>query len=160
MKIFNLLFITIFIINTSLPQIKVDYDIYISFSTSNNELYVKDYKFDKYNLKNFIITKKEERILPKQELYIDKNGKLKKSSMPANPYHSCCNWGFTYDSSIHVKKKILKVKIVNKITYKDFLNSSTESFNKIIKNANKVYIIDTSEENDSIYYTAYEVSSK
>ena len=80
--------------------------------------------------------------------------------MPANPYHPCCNWGFTYDSSKHEMKKILKIKNMNIITYRDFLDVSIESFNKIIKNANKVYIINTSEEEDSLYYTAYEVSSK
>ncbi len=61
--------------------------------------------------------------------------------------------------SKQAKKKFLKIKDLNIISYKDILNTNFESFKKLLREASNIYVIDAKDvKEDELYYTAYEVS--
>lgn len=161
MKKFNrIILLLVLILNMSFSQTKVEYDIYLIFSSEEKEFYVKDFDFENKTYKFFTFSKVEKSCKPSYSLSVNGKGKVSKSIKGTASY-PCCNKVLFYNPTMNEKKKILMIEPTNKIYYKDFMDVSFENFSNILKDAQKVYVIDSSnKENEGIYYVAYEVTYK
>jgi pyoverdine/dityrosine biosynthesis protein Dit1 len=151
-----------FYFSLSFSQIEKDYDIYLWLSSEKKEMRLATYSADTVSVKIYTIEKKRvTNKRPTRKLSINAKGELNRNiiAQMGNP-QSCCSAQLAYNTIEQEIKKVSKNEIKNKLTYDDLIESKFENFLKILLDAKKVYVIDTSneEENDEEHYKAYEVT--
>ncbi|WP_458626406.1 hypothetical protein [Winogradskyella sp. PC D3.3] len=143
---------------SSFSQTKTDYNIILKFDSLKKEIYIKEFNIEGDQLLAFNISKTVKDLKPVDSIGVDENGKLQRYIKGSTSW-GCCSETLYYYSKIHKQEKILRINSKNNIiTYKDFMNVSFENFSDVVKNAKKVYVVDSSKCDDSMYYDAYEVS--
>jgi hypothetical protein len=142
--------------NYVFSQTKTDYEITLAFNFEKKEILTYEFpSSEKSKTKVFKFVKIEE-IINNTTLEINEKGELNKI-LRGNTRNPCCSLTLYFNPE---RDKMRKVKGVNVIRYFDFKDTSFKSFLKILENAKKVYIIDSSQKMLDGYYNAYEVSFK
>lgn len=137
-------------------QIKPEYEIYLMFDSSKNQIRVNEKNVKNYTFKFFHIPRADEKKYP-YSYSIDDNGKLRKGLKGAVGY-GCCNITATYNNKENEIRLVTIVDMKNLINYKDYMSVDFKNVYKIIEGAKKVFVVDENEKDEnSIRYKAYEV---
>ncbi|MCK0177696.1 hypothetical protein MWU50_00165 [Flavobacteriaceae bacterium S0862] len=137
-----------------------DYDIFLLLDSEKKEMLVNS-SFIENDLiiRTYIISKN----IPKEKgehisFRVNEKGKIYTAINGANHVERG-KLVLIYGSPKHSKKKFLKIKDLNIISYEDILNTNFKSFLKLLGEATNIYVIDAKDVKDNeLYYTAYEVS--
>lgn len=151
------LFVCVSIITHS--QSKPKYDIFLLLNSEKKEMLVNSSFVKSDLIRTYIISK----YIPKEKgehisFRVNKKGEVYTAIRGAN-HTERGRLVLIYGSPKHSKKKVLKIKDLNIISYKDILNTNFESFLNLLREATNIYVIDAKDVKDNnLYYTAYEVS--
>ncbi len=141
-------------------QIKVDYNIYLLLNSDSKQMNVVVKKIsDTVQIKTFSFSKAISAENFKYNLSIDKNGKIIKGLKKPATNKKDGKIRLHHYSYIHSAVSINDLSDYNVINYDDFMDAEFKSFSKILRKADKIYIIDMKEnKEDSGGYKAYEVT--
>ena len=146
MKLKLPLFLFFVSIQLSFAQIKQKYSIYLSFDSSANEMIVSEKKVsDSIWVRTYEFSKDISDENCKDALWINENGEVVKESRDESKLkleESLILYHYSYRNRIEHLDHIQESSV---IYYRDFINSEFKSFNKILKNAEKVFVIDKDE---------------
>jgi len=146
MKLKLPLFLFFVSIQLSFAQIKQKYSIYLSFDSSANEMIVSEKKVsDSIWVRTYEFSKDISDENCKDALWINENGEVVKESRDESKLkleESLILYHYSYRNRIEHLDHIPESSV---IYYRDFINSEFKSFNKILKNAEKVFVIDKDE---------------
>ena len=147
-RFYLILFLAMFQLGFS--QFKKKYSIYLKFDASKEQMLTSEKRMsDSIWVKTFNFSKDISSENCKYALTIDGNGKLIKENDKnglVKKEDKIILYHYSYRNKVLSLDKLPQSNIIE---YADFINSEFQSFSKILKNAEKVYIIDSSEFQDS-----------
>lgn len=123
-------------------QSKKEYNLYLVFNSNNKEVNVVERKVnDSVLIKTFSFSKDLSVENFEYELSVDDNGKINKDSnrVPISKKGKITLYHYSY---MHKEEIINDIPEDNIIYYKDFVDSEFKSFNKVLRKATKIYMID------------------
>ena len=157
MKIYSLTLIFFLTLSqVCYSQSKKEYNVYLVFNSNNKEVNVVERKVnDSVLIKTFSFSKDLTVENFEYELSVDDNGKINKDSnrVPISKKGKITLYHYSY---IHKEETINDIPEDNIIDYKDFVNAEFKSFNKVLRKATKIYMIDI-KNNGKSGYKALEV---
>lgn len=141
-------------------QVKTDYTIYLVLNSDSQQMNVAEKKInDSVKIRTYTFSKDALNAHHKYNLSVNKNGKLIKGIKQSDKNKKEERIKLHHYSYIHGEEILSDLANSNVINYDDFMNSEFKNFNSIIRNADKIYIIDMKDnKGDSGGYKAYEVS--
>ena len=156
-KIYLVLFLATF--QLGFPQLKKKYSIYLNFDSSIEQMVVSEKKMsDSIWVRTYSFSKDTSDEKCKSTLQINENGELikqDKNKKPINSEQSIILYHYSYRNKV---KLLDSMPESNVIYYDDFINSEFRSFNKVLKNAEMVYIIDKGDdEKNTSKIKAYQI---
>ncbi|MCA0131539.1 hypothetical protein [Winogradskyella alexanderae] len=143
----NSLLLVLFLVSIQLSfgQLKKKYSIFLNFDASKNEMIVSEKKMsDSIWVRTYKFSKDTSKESCKFALQINQEGelikrgeanKLIKAEETVTLYH------YSYRNRVEELDKMPNKNVIN---YNDFINSEFKSFNKVLKNAEHIYVIDKS----------------
>lgn len=159
MKLKFPLFFFIVLTQLMFAQLKQKYSIYLNFDSSADEMIVSEKKVsDSIWVRTYEFSKDISDENCKDALWINEKGEVVKEKRDASKLklkESLILYHYSYRNRIEYLDNIPEASV---IYYNDFINSEFKSFNKILKNAEKVFVIDKDEiKSESSKIKAYQI---
>lgn len=157
----NKYYLVVFIVISqfTFAQINKKYSVYLVFNSETDQMQVSEKRMsDSIWVKTFKFIKDISTENCKPALIVDNDGKLikqKEIKSKTKNEERVILYHYSYRNQLVSINELNKDNIIN---YKDFMDSEFKSFNKVLKNASKIFIIDAKDiAENSKGYRAYEV---